>query len=539
MATSLEHSIVANHARSGRYTADTFIASVLFAASAAVVVWQNFRLTILWDVSYVLENATRMAAGDVPYRDFPFPYAPLTFMTQAAIIRIFGRAYWHHIAYAALACGAASVVTYCIVRRIVARPLAAILCAPLIPLGIYCILPIPFYDPDCCLAILIAIAAVFSGGQAILPVRTGRIACPPFFAGALSVVPLLIKQNIGIAFVAVALILFLLQRMWRSLAGLVAAIAVSAAVIAIAFGASNYIQWTVRYATARRLPPLSQLLSIYNDSDLWWWIAVCLIAILFRHARWLILVPFLWSEYQFFFDYDASDAEVNFLHFWPLFLVLGLFNRRFRIPALLIFASVHGAFLSQVIWGSTYGIWPLLIILIAIVISSIDQPLIIAIVISVVLLHFGSWYIWNNDRLMYAKWNEGAMFTSSLPPLRGMHIRGEWLPDFEELVAFTNTHIPSSDAILSLPGEDLFYFTTGRRPRVPVLMFDHTVNPYSPEQIAAFNVQWVIVKQRLQVNGDPFPELGRTLELLRPQLQLVARLKNYDVYRRLSAIAAN
>ena len=77
--------------------------------------------------------------------------------------------------------------------------------------------------------------------------------------------------------------------MWRSLAGLVAAIAVSAAVIAIAFGASNYIQWTVRYATARRLPPVSQLLSIYNDSDLWWWIAVCLVAILFRHARWLIL----------------------------------------------------------------------------------------------------------------------------------------------------------------------------------------------------------------------------------------------------------
>jgi len=131
------------------------------------------------------------------------------------------------------------------------------------------------------------------------------------------------------------------------------------------------------------------------------------------------------------------------------------------------------------------------------------------------------------------------MRTSSLKPLRGMHMRGEWLPDFEELVAFTNTHIPSSDAILSLPGEDLFYFTTGRRPRVPVLMFDHTVNPYSPEQIAAFNVQWVIVKHRLQVNGDPFPELGRTLELLRPQLQLVARLKNYDVYRRLSAIAAN
>jgi len=38
----------------------------------------------------------------VPYRDFPLPFAPLTFGIQAAIIRFCGRAYWHHIAYAHL-----------------------------------------------------------------------------------------------------------------------------------------------------------------------------------------------------------------------------------------------------------------------------------------------------------------------------------------------------------------------------------------------------------------------------------------------------
>jgi hypothetical protein len=66
----------------------------LFTASAAVVIWQNTRLAVLWDASYVLENASRIAAGDVPYREFPIPYAPLTFLGQAAIIRILGRAYW-------------------------------------------------------------------------------------------------------------------------------------------------------------------------------------------------------------------------------------------------------------------------------------------------------------------------------------------------------------------------------------------------------------------------------------------------------------
>jgi len=48
-------------------------------ASAATVVWQNTRLTVLWDLSYILENAWRIASGDVPYRNFPFPYAPATF----------------------------------------------------------------------------------------------------------------------------------------------------------------------------------------------------------------------------------------------------------------------------------------------------------------------------------------------------------------------------------------------------------------------------------------------------------------------------
>src|SRR5436305_7319928 len=84
--------------------------ALLFVSTACVVLWQSSRLTVLWDFSFILENATRMAMGDVPYRDFPFPYAPLTFAIQSIIIRLFGRAAWHHAAYAALAGGAASAL---------------------------------------------------------------------------------------------------------------------------------------------------------------------------------------------------------------------------------------------------------------------------------------------------------------------------------------------------------------------------------------------------------------------------------------------
>ena len=48
---------------------------------------------------------------------------------------------------------------------------------------------------------------------------------------------------------------------------------------------------------------------------------------------------------------------------------------------------------------------------------------------------------------------------------------------------FADQEIPRDDGLLMIPGEDLFYYATGRRPRFPVLLFDHTVNPYSPEEI--------------------------------------------------------
>src|SRR5215831_15938280 len=87
----------------------------LFLATALVVIWQNSRLGVLWDLSYILENSYRISLGDVPYRDFPFPYAPLTFLIQAALIKLTGRVVWHHILYCAVMGGLASVITWRIV----------------------------------------------------------------------------------------------------------------------------------------------------------------------------------------------------------------------------------------------------------------------------------------------------------------------------------------------------------------------------------------------------------------------------------------
>jgi len=115
-------------------------------------------------------------------------------------------------------------------------------------------------------------------------------------------------------------------------------------------------------------------------------------------------------------------------------------------------------------------------------------------------------------------------------------MRGPWIPQFEELVRFSDRAIPRNEGILMIPGEDLFYYTTGRQAQFPVLMFDRTVNPYSPEEIADLarqrNICWLVVKKNLQLNGEPVEEKDRLLGLLHEEFAPFKSLTNYEILRR-------
>ena len=143
---------------------------------------------------------------------------------------------------------------------------------------------------------------------------------------------------------------------------------------------------------------------------------------------------------------------------------------------------------------------------------------------------------WSHERLDYVELSQGSLVHSTLPALRGLAVRGDWIPDFEELVRFSEREIPRDDGLLMIPGEDLFYFTTGRRPGFPVVMFDHTINPYSPEEILqlvrSHNIRWLVVKRELQLQTDPVESKERMLELLRQEFEPRESLENYDVFRR-------
>ena len=156
----------------------------------------------------------------------------------------------------------------------------------------------------------------------------------------------------------------------------------------------------------------------------------------------------------------------------------------------------------------------------------------------------GVFYVRSHERLSYANLDEGELNRATLPRLKGLATRGDWIPSFEELVHHTNANIPPDAGILLLPGEDAFYYATGRRPQFPVLLFDHTVNPYSPEQIRALcrerNIQWLIVKQDLQNEEDAVDqEKDRIIAALDEDFEQVESLTNYDIYKRIDPNAKN
>jgi hypothetical protein len=556
-------------------------ALLLFLATGAVVVWQNRRLGVLWDLSYILENSYRISLGDVPYRDFPLPYAPLTFLIQVALIKLTGRVFFHHVVYCAAVGGLATVLTWRILLNLLrgavtsARLVAFLLSAPLTVLGIYCIFPHPFYDPDCTFAILLCI---------LLLQQLERKGFPPlraFLTGAALVVPLFVKQNTGLAFLGsagVALAMLMGLEAWRRrpmpgytwmMAGAAAGLASALLLIHLTAGLSNYKRWTIQFAASRRTPPLADMLAGYKDHLLPWWIAAfvagALLLWLNRRGKGvlaflscsLMAVPLTWTWIYLLIEKDPSERTERLLVLWPFLLIVSLVfallsaRRRAGIALVLpyiLIGTVQGAFLSQQLWGSTYALWPLLMLLVAGTITALVAPLKersawkmvpLTSVVAVSMLVSGGSYAWSHERLNYADLSGGELVRSTLPALAGLSVRGAWIPHFEELVRFTEHEIPRGEGLLMIPGEDLFYYTTGRHPRFPVLMLDHTVNPYSPEEILelsrAREIRWLVVKQELQLEEEPVEDKDRLLELLRQDFKQVGSLHNYDVYRRKSS----
>jgi hypothetical protein len=652
---------------------DRLAAAALFAATAAVILWQNAHIAVLWDLSYVLDTSARIASGQLPYRDFPLVHSPLTFVVQAAIMRLTGRVLWHHTLYVAAIGGLSTLLTWRMALRVTRDWwVALMLASPLAVLGIYCILPHPSYDCECAFWMLVALWFLLRLEDAGAGWGRG------FAAGAAACVPAFFKQNMGLPFLAAVLgcaVMVLALRifrrnptpgtpapevqrsldtpapaaqrspdtstpeaqhspdtpapeaqpspdtlapkaqrslaprfsvgnprstnsdesrrydaaLWGVLAG--AATTLAAAVLTLHFtaGIGNYLHWTVRFAGQRRMPTAGAMLSVYAEPQLlWmlpclavgWWLTVRSSALShpnvetpqkrnfdirmghpqsgawIRHramagaALLLISAPFLWTLSSLLCFEDRDDRAAAFLAVWPLLLIAAWALAIWRVIRLrsalrvrdllplILLAGISGTFMSQQLWGSTYAIWPLLVLLIA---EWMTAPHAVqwvksatAAVIAVTLLACGTAYLVSEERLEYAQFPAGPAVPSATPQLKGLASPGPFVPELDEMLQYAAEKIPRGDGVVLIPGEDPFYFVTGRVPQFPVLLFDPTTDPYSPEQTAAEmrarGIRWLIVKRNLQMVGNPAPEPVALMLALEKEFVLVAQLRGYDVY---------
>jgi hypothetical protein len=628
---------------------DWIAALALFAATAVVILWQNAHVAVLWDLSYVLDTANRIALGQMPYRDFPLAHAPLTFLVQAALIRLTGHVYWHHIVYTAVVGGLGTVLAWRIAletlreRVCAAWPISLLLAAPLAVLGMYCILPHPSYDCDCAFWMLVAIWAlqrvevghsrmkdpspcpILSPALSAKGWETTGLAPPVFVpsrpcdskksqgrgtedrfqsgaargfcAGALACLPLFFKQNMGLPFLAavvgaVAVLLFVrsirrveftaapadrsssvgwlspdARDLWALVAGVATTLAVAFVGLRFTAGVGNYLHWTIGFAAQRRLPGVTEMLGVYLDPNLLWELP-CVVAglVLLRigkgTALWsrivafgLLIAPFAWMLCSLLLYDDADERGDALLALWPILLIVAgvvaicnvyrlrnALTLRASLP-FVILVAINGTLMSQQLWGSTYAIWPLLVLLLAELVASLSVlaprswfiPALAAF-IAATLFVCGGLYTSSEERLSYAQFPAGAAEHSADARLAGLSIPGAYLPNFDELLRYADENIPIDDGLILLPGEDPFYYATGRVPRFPVLLFDPATDPYSPGEAAALvqtrDIHWLIVKRDLQLMADPTPERAVLLLSLEQEFTLAARLRGYDVYRR-------
>jgi len=540
------------------------VPALLFAASAAFTFWRNTQVAVLVDISYIVNIATRIAAGDVPYAEFPLAQAPIAFLTQAVLIKAFGPHFQVQIVYASIVGGLATVLTYRIARRLIAgvvsqpTALAATLAIPLLPLGIYSIFPNPFYDPDTCFVVLAAIAAILAAIDR--PTRLRWL-----LAGALIAVPVFVKQNFGGAFMVAALGALVVEAAARPsaraglrwcLVGFGVALGAELLALQLVVGVDHYLAWALTFAMAGRGVALERINAFWDPALIWPGVLLLALVLATRALPLRLRVPVFIGTLLVTLVARATSPSsflnVNTL-LTPVLVAASVLaivravrdGARFEIVLPLVLAgTAAGALMSLGLNGSAFGTFPLLVVAFAAIVRDlarfIQRPAQIApltgVLLASILALSGAAYTLTNARLLFADVNApGAVVQSAFPSLAGLSARGPYIGDLDAILFWMRDNVPAEDPFVFLPGEDPVFYALGRRPRLPSVYFFDVANPYSPAEIARFadqvGLRWVFVKDRLQLVDEP-PLEQRLIVALTEHATLVAQVGPYRVYRR-------
>ena len=531
--------------------------ALLFLMSAAFTLWRNGEVGVLVDISYIVNTATRIAAGDVPYAQFPLAQAPLEFLVQAFLIRLGGPNYGVQIAYATIVGGIATVLSFSVARRLLAGSVrapdlvAAVLCLPLVPLGVYAVYPHPFYDSDSCVLVLAVIAAALWALDR--PSRT-RMAV----AGSLLVVPAFMKQNIGGALIIAVLAALAAHAVSRPearpwlrwyLAGFAVTLAIVVALVQIVIGIDQYLRWTLYFALSGRGVAADRIAEFGVPAAL----ALVFVPLLRKRPATRVVLVLMGTAALIAASLFARSL-IFVPGFFPPVLVaataLALVRARRDGPIfgtlvpIVVLATTLGVLQSLGLTSSTFAIFPLLVIALASLVrdAAWAAPGLAVfaarsgMTVAFALVVLGTIYTLTNARLEFVDVNApGPVEHAAYPSLAGLSARGPYLADLDEILRWIDGHVGPDESLAMLPGEEPVFFALGRRPVLPSVYFYDVATPYSPDELARIaderGLRWVFVKDRLQLMSEP-PLNQAIVAALTARATLVDRVGAYRIYRR-------
>ena len=565
---------------------------VLGVGAGVVHQWQTGRIGVLGDYAYIVDTAWRIAQGEVMYRDFGLPHSPLTFHVQATLIRVFGFSYGVTAWYCTVVNVVYVVLTYGLVRVLVPGWSGVALCVPLVWLAPHCIYPHPFYDPDTCLLILLNLNLL----QWVATRRVGAVVA--FLGGVTAVLPALGKQNVGYPYVLLVVGVVVwwgwLRGRWVGAgagsrgegkgeskaegtaeldvvglrwfgAGVVAGVVGAVVWLGLTCGLGNYWRWVFASAS-RRLVGLVLIPEIYGNYESWalgglmvlgWWLwqrkgEGARPSWVATASATLLLGPFVVMSTITWLCGGLFVVGYNhpLLSLWVPVMILTLVVGLWQLPAVLSASQpvrvmlpwiavilTFFSFLSQGHTKSSYGVWALFVLMVASVVRVRNDPwqLLICWIFAITLTLTAIPYVYRNIRLRYIDRRGKTLQTVTSGSFRGFTVHVPHLSNFFELLDFVTKYIPESEPVVCVPQEDPFYVMTGRRNPLPMVIFDRTAMPFSPEEIVEEaerrRVKWVIVKRVLQIRYLAWHVEGIP-EAFSEKYTTVARLSGYDILYR-------
>lgn len=532
---------------------------VLSLAAIAVVIttWMSLQTMPLVDYGYAVENGFNIFRGLTPYRDFQLVLSPGTYIVMALVMHFVGGFTVLSQLMLTMIVTFGTVAATSFIQRQLSTSTMLLRVVALLPILVTgsAIYTFPLYD-------LFVIGSILLISLIIITAHSKDNTVLLLFAGICTPFTILFKQNTGLAFSVGVLFMYVLivarDRNKKSLLNflyILSGILIGGLAIVFGFLIAGslyqfYDQTIVYPRTQRNIIPtilfirdqylvvveyvrqswlyvgiavivggLLVTLSRYRSQTLWnarlqkilqsilvvgnAFLCISLVSPVFNPMRYHHTVLFFTTMAMI----CALIIVIDFL-FKP--------SKQSRTQVVLagsFVAAAHATYLSHGIVGSSYGVWPLISILIysGVItlqkrISCIPWKFLLYPWILLLTLLLTQSLITFESHGFYQRY--GEVMRATHPRLVGLSIRGPWISEMEGIVSFIEK-LPAEDSFAFFPGEDPLYAITGRANPMPCVQFQSITCLTPPDEYLSLlnekRVPWVIIKKVWQANVGPGP----------------------------------